>query len=100
MDAELLAKRSRYLSMTREFFAARGYLEVDTPILAPYLIPEPSIEVFRTEHLHQGGVRESYLIPSPELWMKRLLAQGSGDIYQITKSFRTVSYTHLTLPTN
>jgi len=92
MNARLLAKRSRYLSMTREFFTCRGYLEVETPILAPYLIPEPSIEVFRTEHLHRGGVRESYLIPSPELWMKRLLAQGSGDIFQITKSFRNLEF--------
>jgi lysyl-tRNA synthetase class 2 len=58
------------------FFRSRDYLEVDTAALSPSLIPESSLE------------REYYLIPSPELWMKRLIAAGSGSVFQICKSFR------------
>jgi lysyl-tRNA synthetase class 2 len=64
-------------------------VEVDTPTLAPFLIPEPAIEVFRTELFDQrGAARPLWLVPSPELWMKRLLARGSGNIYQASRSFR------------
>jgi lysyl-tRNA synthetase class 2 len=73
----------------RSFFDERGYLEVDTPLLSPDLIPESSIEIFKTNRLDiNGGMEEFYLIPSPEIWMKKLLAGGSGSIYQICKSFR------------
>lgn len=91
MDPAILKRRALFIQQTREFFIHNGYLEVDTPILSPYLLPEPSIEVFRTLHL-TPGMTESYLIPSPEIWMKRLLACGSGSIFQITKSFRNVEF--------
>jgi len=62
---------------------------VDTPSLCPSLIPEPAIEVFRTEFLSsRGAASPLWLAPSPELWMKRLLARGSGSIFQISHSFR------------
>lgn len=83
----------------RRFFNERDYLEVDTPILAPALIPEPHIEVFETEFRHPhaqdgttlagwvpGGKR--YLVPSPEIWMKELLACGFPDMFQISHCFR------------
>jgi len=90
MDIELLRARSRFTQAVRAFFLERGYLEVDTPLLAPALIPEPALEVFRTEWIEPRSLsaRELFLIPSPELWMKRLLARGSGNLFQICKAFR------------
>jgi elongation factor P--(R)-beta-lysine ligase len=92
MDSPLrkrLIRDARFTAAVRGFFDAHGYVEVDTPTLAPFLIPEPAIEVFRTELLDRNGAaRPLWLIPSPELWMKRLLARGSGDIFQVSRSFR------------
>ena len=90
MDIELLRQRARFTQHVRRFFIDRGYLEVETPLLAPALIPEPALEVFRTEWIDPRSLsaRDLFLIPSPELWMKRLLARGSGSLFQICKSFR------------
>ncbi|MGA2479435.1 MAG: amino acid--tRNA ligase-related protein [Spirochaetia bacterium] len=80
---------ARFIARLKGFFAERGYAEVETPTLSPYLIPEPAIEVFRTDFLSRSGATVPlWLIPSPELWMKRLLARGSGDIFQVSRSFR------------
>jgi lysyl-tRNA synthetase class 2 len=89
IDIALLRKRAELLQLVRRFFIRNGYLEVETPILAPFLIPEPAIEVFKTRF--RSRFRETvdcFLIPSPELWMKRILAHGSGSIFQVTKAFR------------
>jgi lysyl-tRNA synthetase class 2 len=84
-----LSRSDRFAREIRAFFAGRGHVEVDTPCLSPFLIPEPAIEVFRTAfHPAAGGSVELYLAPSPELWMKRLIAAGSGSIFQIARSFR------------
>lgn len=104
---EVLALRARALARTREFFAARGVMEVDTPVV----VNAPVTDV----HIHSAEVRFPsaddgapdaaaaaaslapsatngltvrrssgyYLHTSPEFAMKRLLASGSGDIYQI-----------------
>jgi len=89
MDFEAARIRARIISEVRRFFTQAGYLEVETPLLAPALIPEAHIEVFRTEYRHPFGEDTPlYLIPSPEVWMKRLLAAGSGSIFEICKSFR------------
>lgn len=89
MDWEILKKRSNILEKIRFFFNKQKYLEVDTPILSPDLIPESSIEIFKTKMIHPyKGNTDLFLIPSPEIWMKKLLSEGSGDIYQICKSFR------------
>ena len=79
----LLRRRSEVLHLIRLFFRRLGFLEVDTPLLAPALIPESSLEVFRTI-----GEPQLYLVPSPELWMKRLLAEGSGSLFQLCRCFR------------
>ncbi len=85
----LIKSRSALLKQLRSFFDARGYLEVDTPLLAPALLPEAHITPFSTQFLHPfAGNYPLYLIPSPEVYMKRLLSHGSGDIYQINRCFR------------
>lgn len=84
-----LERHARFAGAVEDFFRASGYVEVDTPTLSPFLIPEPAIEVFRTEYVSsRGGGPDLWLIPSPELWMKRLLGRGAGNIFQISRSFR------------
>jgi lysyl-tRNA synthetase class 2 len=88
-DLALLRQRAKLIQLIRNFFQSRGYLEVDTALLCPTLIPESALEVFQTRYRPRHGAdRDLYLIPSPELWMKRLIAGGSGSIFQICKSFR------------
>lgn len=88
-DISLLRKRAKIIQETREFFISNRFLEVETPVLSPHLIPESHLEVFSTsERNPYREEREFYLTPSPEIWMKKLLAEGSGSIFQITKSFR------------
>jgi len=84
-----MVARARILDGIRTFFRKRNYLEVDTPLLSPSLIPESTIEAFRTDFVHPFlPARDLYLIPSPELWMKQLIGEGSGDIFQICHAFR------------
>ena len=68
----------------RSFFHDRGVLEVETPALSTAGNTDPQIESF-TVNTAKGG---RYLHTSPEYPMKRLLAAGSGDIYQICKVWR------------
>lgn len=81
---ENLKNRARILQQIRAFFLERSVLEVDTPALSYAAISEPNIESFQ---LTDSSDR-LYLHTSPELPMKRLLAAGSGSIYQIAKVFR------------
>ncbi len=68
----------------REFFDRRDVLEVDTPILSLAASPDPMLD-----HLQcKTDQRSYYLQSSPEFAMKRLLASGSGSIYQICHCFR------------
>ncbi|HNY98726.1 MAG TPA: hypothetical protein PKK71_03230 [Rectinema sp.] len=89
MNIDLITKRSRMVSIVREFFISRDYLELDTPALAPSLIPESCLEVFATEYIHPTlGHRPLYLIPSPEIWMKRVIANTKRSVFQICKAWR------------
>jgi lysyl-tRNA synthetase class 2 len=100
-DVELLRFRSAVFRAVRAFFDERNYLEVDTPLLSADLIPESCLEVFETELLPPRGSRRQaqslYLIPSPEIWMKKLIAglrdgdssaKAPAGIYQICRCFR------------
>ncbi|HLZ98830.1 MAG TPA: amino acid--tRNA ligase-related protein, partial [Steroidobacteraceae bacterium] len=83
---DALQRRARMLAQVREFFASRGVLEVETPILSAGAVSDPQIESLTTRVAGMAG--PSYLSTSPEYAMKRLLAAGSGDIYQVCKVFR------------
>ncbi len=74
------------LARLRQFFAARGVLEVETPLLSTAAVSDPQIESLSTRIA--GLADPFYLSTSPEFAMKRLLASGSGDIYQVCKVFR------------
>src|SRR5580700_11370528 len=74
------------LKTARAFFEQRGVLEVETPILSAAAVSDPQIESLTTRIAGVPGNR--FLCPSPEYAMKRLLAAGSGDIYQVCMVFR------------
>jgi lysyl-tRNA synthetase class 2 len=82
----MLRRRAAMLAAVRSFFAARGVLEVETPALSPSGVTDPAIESVRA-HVATLGAPQ-YLHTSPEFAMKRLLAAGSGDIYEICRVFR------------
>lgn len=64
-------------------------MEVFTPTLSPSLIPEPTIKTFSTLFSNEFvGSKEFYLIPSPEIFMKQMIASGSGSVFQISSCFR------------
>ncbi|MGM0552858.1 MAG: EF-P lysine aminoacylase EpmA [Pseudomonadota bacterium] len=77
--------RARLLAEVRGFFARREVLEVETPILGAGAPLDPALESWRAE---AGDGVCGYLQTSPEYPMKRLLAAGEGDIYQIARVFR------------
>lgn len=81
---ERLALRAQLLAATRAHFAAQGVLEVETPALSTAAVTDlhlASLEV-------RTPAAPRYLHTSPEYAMKRLLAAGSGDIWQLARVFR------------
>jgi lysyl-tRNA synthetase class 2 len=81
-----LSTRAAMLAQARTFFTERAVLEVETPILSLGGVTDPQIESLTTRVAGSSGPH--YLASSPEYAMKRLLAAGCGDIYQICKAFR------------
>lgn len=79
--SQRLVLRAKAVQNIRTFFINRGYLEVDTPLLIPAPAPEAHIDA-----VPAAGM---YLQTSPELCMKRLLAAGYRQIFQISKCWRT-----------
>jgi elongation factor P--beta-lysine ligase len=71
-----------------EFLKKRGYLKLDLPVLSPALVPESYLEVFATDLIYHQKKEKLFLTPSPELFIKRLLAHGVGNCYYLGKSFR------------
>jgi len=82
-----LTERANLLTRLRAFLSDRGMLEVETPLLSQGTVPDPGIAVFKIP-TDGGGAGPRYLQSSPEFAMKRLLAAGAGDIFQIGKAFR------------
>ncbi|TAH47441.1 MAG: EF-P lysine aminoacylase GenX, partial [Gammaproteobacteria bacterium] len=87
---EALALRARLYALIREFFAERGVLEVETPILSEAANTEPNIESFSTTFTGptESPSRQRWLRTSAEFPMKRLLAAGLGDCYELGRVFR------------
>ncbi len=85
---ELLQKRAQMLALIRQFFADREVLEVETPLLCQAGGTDPQLDFFTTEFRFSSTPQKLFLQTSPEFAMKRLLAAGSGSIYQICKAFR------------
>ncbi len=75
-----LRRRQRLAQAVRAFFAASGYMEVETP----YAVPAPGEEV----HLRAVPAGAKWLHTSPEFAMKKLLAGGSGPIFQLARVWR------------
>ncbi|HXD84222.1 MAG TPA: amino acid--tRNA ligase-related protein, partial [Rudaea sp.] len=85
-----LGLRARLYALIREFFAVRGVLEVETPILSAGANTEPNIASFATRfsgHVDSGS-RERWLRTSSEFAQKRLLAAGVGDNFELGRVFR------------
>lgn len=82
---ETLQRRARLLRFVREFFDARGYWEVETPILSHDIVVDAHLDPFVVNDEAHG---ELFLQTSPEFGMKRLLAAGAEAIYQIAHAFR------------
>lgn len=85
-----LKKRSAIIARIRQFFAERAVWEVDTPALSQAAVTDVHLHSFSTSLVGPGFAKglPLYLMTSPEFHMKRLLAAGSGAIYQISKAFR------------
>lgn len=87
---ERIRARARLLADIRAFFARDGVMEVETPVCSAHGSTDPSLVSLETLYRGPGSPegRPLYLHTSPEFAMKRLLAAGSGPIYQICKVFR------------
>jgi elongation factor P--(R)-beta-lysine ligase len=89
---EMLRRRAELLAQVRDFFAQRGFLEVETPLLSHDTVVDRHLDplavtLFSDPRQPEKGER-LWLQTSPEFGMKRLLAAGATAIYQITRAFR------------
>ena len=84
---DVIRRRASLYQHIRQFMSNRQVMEVETPILATAGITDPFIETITTSAT-VPDLKQLYLHTSPEFCMKRLLAAGSGDIFQIAHVFR------------
>src|SRR5204862_8182978 len=89
---ENLRLRARLLAKVREFFTSRGFLEVETPILSADVTVDrhldPMCTILADDPRKPEVGRRLWLQTSPEIGMKRLLADGAEAEYQKTRAFR------------
>jgi elongation factor P--(R)-beta-lysine ligase len=84
---ERLRQRATALATARRFFNDRGYLEIETPAIVARPVSDPQLANIRCRMRLQYE-QEFFLHTSPEYHMKRALAAGSGNIFQICKAYR------------
>lgn len=87
-DLSILKTRSQFLADIRRYFEKESVFEVDVPTLAEFTVTDPNIESIQAT----CNDKRAFLQTSPEFFMKRLLAAGSGDIYYLGKAFRDNEY--------
>ena len=87
---EALHLRARLNALFRDFFATRGVVEVETPVLSRAGNTDPNIRSFTLDFTGPSscGPRQRWLRTSPEFPLKRLLAEGFGDCYELGRVFR------------
>ena len=84
-----LVERAKLLAKIRHFFSSKNVLEVDTPSLSHGTITDVYLDALKSSYQNNHGETQPlYLQTSPEFAMKRLLAAGSGSIYQICRAYR------------
>lgn len=83
-NIETLRARAQAMAEVRRFFVDRAYLEVETPIMARFGVSDPYLQNIKAYFRAQAYCLQT----SPEYHMKRLLAAGSGPIFQIARVFR------------
>lgn len=86
-DIKTLKLRAEIISKIRYFFKKNEVLEIDTPVMAHAPVTDPYLQALEITPEYNSQ-KKLYLQTSPEYAMKRLLAAGSGCIYQICKAFR------------
>jgi elongation factor P--(R)-beta-lysine ligase len=86
-----LKNRALMLKAARHFFDERGVIEVDCPILSAQTVVDTHIDLIVAFY---QGTENRYMHSSPETGMKRLLAEGIGDIYQLSHVFRDGEWSH------
>ena len=87
-DVKHLRLRAQMLATIRRFFDQKSVLEVETPLLCSATGTDPQLDFFSSFYHSSPNDKEMFLQTSPEFAMKRLLASGSGSIFQICKAFR------------
>ena len=93
----LAKRRAQKIALIRNYFQENKVLEVNTPILSTSAVSDINIESINT-NLSINPSEEFYLQTSPEFFMKRMLADGFKDIFQICKVFRDDELGRLHLP--
>lgn len=92
MDIEQLFFRAAIIQQLRSFFIQKEYLELDTPALSKDLIPETCLEVFKTQYIEPWNNKKHnlFLVPSPEVYIKKLIAQHKVSVFQLSKCYRNI----------